>query len=76
MDREKIRKALDHFENDQFVDASDIIKQEIAGKRDVFLKNKLGLATDINPAPQADANADANANADGDADGDGAEGDE
>lgn len=73
MDREKIRKALDHFENDEFVDAKEIIQQEIQGKRDVFLKDKLGLATDINPTPQADANADANADADGDA---GAEGDE
>lgn len=72
MDREKIRKALDHFENDEFVDAKEIIQQEIAGKRDVFLKDKLGLATDINPAP--DASADADADADGDDDG--AEGDD
>jgi hypothetical protein len=50
MDRKKIRKALDHFENDQFVDAKDIIKKEIAGKRDDFIKNKLSLSKDINPA--------------------------
>ena len=54
MDRAKIRKALDHFENDQYVDAKEIIQQEIAGKRDIFLKDKLGLQIDINPAPDAD----------------------
>lgn len=54
MDKEQIKKALDSFENDKYVDAKEIIKKEIAGHRDVFLKNKLGLATDINPAPQTD----------------------
>jgi hypothetical protein len=55
MDKKAIRKALDHFENDEFVDAKDIIAKEIQGKRDVFLKDKLGLSQDINPAPAADA---------------------
>lgn len=62
MDREKIRKALDHFENDEYVDAKDIIKKEIAGTRDVFLKDKLGLQNDINvtePAPDASQDGDA-----------------
>jgi hypothetical protein len=58
MDRAKIRKALDHFENDQFVDAKDIISQEIAGKRDVFLKDKLGLQNDFTPAPVDNVDAD------------------
>ena len=51
MDKEKIKKALDHFENDEFVDAKDIISQEISGKRDEFIKDKLGLSNDINPKP-------------------------
>jgi hypothetical protein len=51
MDKKAIKKALDHFENDQFVDAKDIISREISGQRDIFLKDKLGLANDINPAP-------------------------
>ncbi len=51
MDKEQIRKALDHFENDEYVDAKEIIAKEITGKRDVFLKDKLGLQNDINPAP-------------------------
>lgn len=58
MDKKQIRKALDHFENDQFVDAKDIITKEIAGKRDVFIKDKLGLANDINPQPATDNNDD------------------
>lgn len=52
MDRKAIRKALDHFENDEYVDAKDIIKREVAGSRDIFVKNKIGLANDINPAPE------------------------
>ncbi len=62
MNREEIRKALDHFENDEYVDAKEIIKREVAGKRDIFLKDKIGLQNPINPVP--DANADANADDD------------
>jgi len=51
MDQEKVRKALDHFENDEFVDAKEILSQEIQGNRDAHLRNKLGLKGDINPAP-------------------------
>ncbi len=60
MDKDKIKKALDHFENDEFVDAKDIIKQEIAAKRDSFIKDKLGLSNDINPAPAASKEDDNN----------------
>ena len=51
MDQEKVRKALDHFENDEFVDAKEILSQEIQSNRDAHLKNKLGLKGDFNPAP-------------------------
>ena len=54
MDKKAIKKALDHFENDQFVDAKDIISKEISGKRDIFLKDKLGLQQDIVPKPEVD----------------------
>ena len=57
MDRKKIRKALDHFENDEYVDAKEIIAQEISGTRDVFLKNKLGLKADINVSEPASDDA-------------------
>lgn len=74
MDKKAIRKALDHFENDEFVDAKDIITKEIAGKRDVFLKDKLGLANDF--AAPVDASQD-QASQDQDADkGTDTEGDE
>jgi hypothetical protein len=49
MDKKAIRKALDHFENDEYVDAKEIIKKEIAGHRDIFLKDKIGLKNDITP---------------------------
>lgn len=74
MDRKAIRKALDHFENDQFVDAKEIISREVAGARDIYVKNKVGLANDINPAPDADV--DQNLDAEGDQDIDDNKGDE
>ncbi len=52
MEKDDIKKALDHFENDEFVDAKDIMTKAIQGKRDDFLKDKLGLENDINPAPE------------------------
>jgi hypothetical protein len=54
MDRKEIRKALDHFENDEYVDAKEIISKEIAGKRDVFLQNKIELTNPISPVPKTD----------------------
>lgn len=51
MDKEKIKKALDHFENDEYVDAKDIITKEIQDKRDSFVKDKTGLKNDFTPAP-------------------------
>lgn len=43
MDKEQIRKALDHFENDEFMAAKDILKSEIKTKRDEFLQDRLSL---------------------------------
>jgi len=60
MDREQIRKALDHFENDKYVDAKEIIQKEIQGKRDVFIKDKIGLKNDINPVDAGSNDDDAN----------------
>jgi len=69
MDRAKIRKALDHFENDEYVDAKEIIQGEIAGKRDVFLKNKLELSNPISPVPDAKTDDDGAKGDEGDGDG-------
>lgn len=49
MDKENIKKALDHFENDEYVDAKEILTKELQGKRDEFVKDKLGLKDDIAP---------------------------
>lgn len=65
MDKDKIKKALDHFENDEYVDAKDIIKKEIAAKRDDFLKDKLGLSQDINPQPEPEKKDDESGSEDG-----------
>lgn len=54
MDQEKIKKALDHFENDEYVDAKDILTKEIQNNRDAHVKNKTGLKNDINTAPEED----------------------
>jgi len=43
MNKEQIRKALDHFENDEYTDAKEIIQQEIRQSRDEFLAGKLEL---------------------------------
>lgn len=50
MDKEKIRKALDAFENDEFTTAKEIISSEIQDKRDEFLQKKLELKESINEA--------------------------
>jgi len=43
VDKEKIRQALDHFENDEYTEAQDILKGEIAKHRDEWLADKLEL---------------------------------
>ena len=54
MDQEKIKKALDHFENDEFVDAKEVLTKEIQNSRDAHVKAKTGLKNDNNPAPEED----------------------
>ena len=44
VDKEEIKKALDHFENDEYSEASDILKKEIAKHRNEWLEKKLDLA--------------------------------
>ena len=47
MNKDQIKKALDSFENDKFVDAKDVLKKEIGDRRDAFVKDKLGLQKEI-----------------------------
>lgn len=49
IDTEKIKKALDHFENDEYVASKEIIQGEIRKAKNDFLKNKLDLKTDVEP---------------------------
>ena len=55
MDKEQIKKALDHFENDEFSLAKDILTKEIQKKRDEHLKDKLELKSDLSGEPDEDA---------------------
>jgi len=48
MDKEKIKKALNHFENDEYTDAKEIMVQEIKHKKNEYLKDKLGLRESLN----------------------------
>lgn len=58
MDKEKVRKALDHFENDEFVDAKEILSKEIKTSVDSHVKDKCDLKNDIDPAPAQDKSVD------------------
>ena len=58
MDKEKIKKALDHFEKDQFTDAKEVLAGEIKAKKNAFLKDKLGLKDDIEPVEKDDSEGD------------------
>jgi len=52
MENEKIKKALDDFEDDDFVASKETLSKEIGNTRDKYLKTKLGLKNDINPEPE------------------------
>ena len=43
MDKEKVKEILDNFENDNFVDAKEILSQEIKVKIDKHIYNKTGV---------------------------------
>lgn len=51
---DEIRKALDHFENDEFVDAKEVLQQQIKGAIGQHLKNKLNLKNDPFAKPEGD----------------------
>jgi len=47
MDTDKIKDALDKFEDDDFVGSRDVLSQEIKKAKNNYLKDKLGLKNDI-----------------------------
>lgn len=61
VDNEQIKKALDHFENDEFVDAKEILQKEILKAKNDHLKTKLELKgdADANIEPEAKPEEDA-----------------
>jgi len=44
---DKIKDALDKFEEEEYVDAKEIIRKEFIKQRNKILKDKLGLEKDI-----------------------------
>jgi len=43
LDKEAVKKALDHFENDEFTDAKEILQKQIKQTKNDFIDDKLGL---------------------------------
>ena len=54
VDKEQIKKAIDSFENDKFVDSKEILSKEVRKAKNSFLKDKLGLKGDIEPVENPD----------------------
>lgn len=51
IDKKIVRKALDHFEEDDFVSAKEVIKPEIKKAKEDFLLKKLELKDPITNPP-------------------------
>ena len=49
VNKDNIKKALDSFEQDDFITAKDILKAEISSSVNDFYKEKLELTKDLNP---------------------------
>jgi hypothetical protein len=47
VDTDKIKGALDSFENDDFIAAKDTLSKEIKGHMNDYFKEKLGLKGDV-----------------------------
>jgi len=58
IDNEKIKDALDDFENDNFIDAKDTLKREIKGAISDYYKDKLELQNDLEPKVDTDTEVD------------------
>lgn len=43
MDKEKVKKALDDFEEENYVDSKETLRSEIKKKVDSYLKDKTGV---------------------------------
>lgn len=54
VNKENIKKALDAFENDDFLTAKDIIKGEIQSHISDYYKEKLELTKELEPTQVKD----------------------
>lgn len=52
IDKKIVRKALDHFEEDDFVSAKEVLKPEIKKSKEDFLLKKLELKDPITNPPK------------------------
>ena len=48
MDKDEIKKALDKFEDDDFVGSKEILSKEIQDKVKEYIKDKTELSKDVN----------------------------
>lgn len=54
MTAEKIKKALDDFENDNFMDSKDTLRKEIRKKVNDYLKKEADLEKTVDNNPEED----------------------
>jgi len=69
MDDERVKAALDDFENDKFADAKDKLADVVRKKRDDFLKKELKLQKDISPKEEPKGDDDQEEELEGDLEG-------
>lgn len=46
-DKEQIRKAIDSFEDDNYVDSEDVLSKELKKAKNDYLKKSLDLENDV-----------------------------
>lgn len=46
MDKEKVKKALNSFEDEEYVDSKETLRSEIKKKVNSYLKDKTGVEND------------------------------
>jgi len=47
MDKEQIKKAFDEFEDENYIDAEETLKDQLKQAKNDFLKDKLDLENDV-----------------------------
>jgi len=57
INKEKIKSAMDDFENDDFISAKDTLKAEVKGAITDYFKDKLELQNDLEPKPEVEVEA-------------------